>query len=406
MAAQPEERELKKQQLKGRIVRDPLPEDIAEEEARIRLRRLRRIGIVLILLAIAAGAFVIVRYIDKNRLCSTYEIVWQEPFDAARGELVNFEEGTLRVTKNGIKYMDREGVVLWDQGANMTNPRLTVREHYALVADLGGRSAYLIKKSGAALMSTDSDIIGADLSDYGVTALMVSEGSYSKVFFYDNVCRQLDIEVKNAIDDENGVPIAMAFAPDGQGMVFSMVNVTGGTTDTWLTFLDLDAENTGTDKVVGAFKYPEMLFPEMEYLSQKEVVAFGDMGMEFFSLSDPSSPKLAGSVSHERKVQSVFAALGQACVIYENEDGNDELVFFDGDGDRGLSYELDFEYSEITCGGGYLLIYNEERCLIVGESGQLVYNGSFSGNTYQMVVTGLHTLLQIGDYGMREVKLK
>ena len=35
-----------------------------------------------------------------------------------------------------------------------------------------------------------------------------------------------------------------------------------------------------------------------------------------------------------------------------------------------------------------------------------IYDGSFSGNTYQMVVTDLHTLLQIGDYGMREVRLK
>gem|GEM_PF-5213590 len=346
------------------------------------------------------------RYIDRNRLCSTYQIVWQEPFDAARGQLVNFEEGTLRVTKNGIKYMDREGVVLWDQGANMTNPRLTVREHYAMVADLGGTSAYLIKKTGAGLMNTDSAIIGAGVSDFGVTALMVSEGSYSKVFFYDNVCRQLDIEVKNAVDDENGVPIAMALAPDGQGMAFSMVNVTGGTADTWLTFLDLDAENTGTDKVVGAFKYPEALYPELTYLTQKEVCAFGDTGMEFFSLADPASPKLVQSVPHEKKVRSAFTAFGQACIIYENEDGGSELVFFDGDGDRGLSYELDFEYSQITCSGGYLLIYSEERCFITGKSGQLVYNGTFSGSTYQMVVTGMHTLLQIGDYGMREVKLK
>ena len=406
MAVKPEERELKKQQLKDRIVRDPLPEDVAEEEARIRLRRLRRIGLVIVILAIAAGAFTIVRYIDRNRLCSTYQIVWQEPFDAARGQLVNFEEGTLRVTKNGIKYMDREGVVLWDQGANMANPRLTVREHYAMVADLGGTSAYLIKKTGAGLMNTDSAIIGAGVSDFGVTALMVSEGSYSKVFFYDNVCRQLDIEVKNAVDDENGVPIAMALAPDGQGMTFSMVNVTGGTADTWLTFLDLDAENTGTDKVVGAFKYPEALYPEVIYLTQKEVCAFGDTGMEFFSLADPASPKLVQSVPHEKKVRSAFTAFEQACIIYENEDGGSELVFFDGDGDRGLSYELDFEYSQITCSGGYLLIYSEERCFITGKSGQLVYNGTFSGNTYQMVVTGMHTLLQIGDYGMREVKLK
>lgn len=406
MAIQPDERELKKQQLKDRVLRDPLPEDIVREEKRIRLRRIRRILVVLLVLAIAAGAFVIVRYIDKNRLCSTYQTVWQEPFDAARGEMVNFEGGVLRVTKNGIKYMDKEGVVLWDQGANMNNPRLMVREHYALAADLGGRNAWLIKKTGAALISTDSPIIGAGVSDYGVTALMVSEGSYSKVFFYDNVCRRLDIEVKNAINDENGVPISLALAPDGQGLAFSMVSVTDGTVDTWLTFMNLDTSNTGTDKVVGAFKYPEALFPQVEYLSQKAVCAFGDTGMEFYSLSDASAPKLVTSVSYEKKVKSAFTALGEACIICENENGNDELVFYDADGDKGLSYELDFAYSEITCGNGFLLIYSEDRCLIVGEGGQLVYNGSFDGNTYQMVVTDLHTLLQVGDYGMREVKLK
>ena len=406
MATQPDERELKKQQLKGRIVRDPLPEDIVKEEQRIRMRRLRRVLLVLLVLAIAAGAFVIVRYIDKNRLCSTYQVVWQEPFDAARGEMVNFEGGVLRVTKNGIKYMDKEGVVLWDQGANMANPRLTVREHYALAVDQGGQNAWLVKKGGAILMSTDSAIISAGVSDYGVTALMVGENSYSKVFFYDNVGRKLDIEVMNAINDENGVPIFMGLSPDGQGLAFSMVNVTDGTVDTWLTFMDLDTSNTGTDKVVGAFKYPEALFPEVLYLSQKEVCAFGDTGMEFFSLSDPSSPQLKTSVSYEKKVKSAFTAMGDVCIIYENEDGNDELVFYDADGDKGLSYELDFAYSEITCGNGFLLVYSEERCLIVGEGGQLVYNGSFSGSTYQMVVTDLHTLLQVGDYGMREVKLK
>ena len=115
-----------------------------------------------------------------------------------------------------------------------------------------------------------------------------------------------------------------------------------------------------------------------------------------------SKRMISGSVESVRAI----AAQGQACIIYENETGNDELVFFDGDGDKGLTYELDFPYSQVTCGNGYLLIYNEERCFIVGEGGQLVYNGSFNGNTYQMVMTDLHTLLQIGDYGMREVKLK
>ena len=109
-------------------------------------------------------------------------------------------------------------------------------------------------------------------------------------------------------------------------------------------------------------------------------------GVKFQGVSDVSSP----------------VELGR----YYSENGADELVFYDADRDKGLSYELDFAYSEITCGNGFLLVYSEERCLIVGEGGQLVYNGSFSGSTYQMVVTDLHTLLQVGDYGMREVKLK
>ena len=406
MANQPADRDLKKQQLKERIVKDPVPEEIRQEEARILRRRLRRAAGVLLVLAILAGAYFIVRYIDQNRLCSTYSVVWQEPFDAAGGELVNFDDGVLRVTKNGIKYMDGEGVVLWDHGAAMSNPRLTVQKEYALVADLGGRNAYLIKKNGVGQMTSESPITAAGLSAYGVTVLMVADSGASRVVFYDNVCRRLDVEVRNAVNDENGVPLSMAVSPDGRGLIFSMVSVTDGTVDSWLTFMNLDVSNTGTDKVVGAFKYPEALFPDVQYLSASAACAFGDTGIEFFSLSNASEPKQTASVAHQGKAKSAFTCNGQACVIYESEDGNDELVFFGADGSRGLSYELDFEYGSIVCAGGYLLIYNETRCMIIGSGGQLIYDGSFSGNTYQMVVTDLHTLLQIGDYGMREVRLK
>lgn len=406
MAMQPEDRDLKKQQLKERIVRDPLPDDIVREEERIRRRRLRRAAFAVLVLAILAGAFFIVRYIDSHRLCSTYDVIWQEPFDAAGGELVNFRDGVLRVTKNGIKYMDAEGVVIWDYGAAMSDPRLFVQENYAMVADVGGKDAYLIKKGGVGQMSVENPITAAGLSSYGVTVLMVADNNASRVLFFDNVCRRLDVEVRNAVSDENGVPVALAVSPDGRGLVFSMVSVTDGTVDTWLTFMNLDTANTGTDKVVGAFKYSGALFPEVRYLSPSAAVAFGDNGLEFFSLSDPSSPQLKASVPHERKPKSVFSFNDEACVIYENEDGNDELNFFRADGEKGLTYELDFEYEKIVCTGGYLVIHNESRCFIVGSAGQLVYNGSFTGNTYQMVVSDLHTLLQIGDYGMREVRLK
>ena len=115
----------------------------------------RRIRIVLILLALAAIAGLCIYRYSIYHEYTDYQVVWEKDFTVedtegvTKGEgnfngYVDFADGILKYTKDGVSYLDAQGKVVWNQSYEMKSPIISVNGEFAAVADQQGTSIYIL----------------------------------------------------------------------------------------------------------------------------------------------------------------------------------------------------------------------------------------------------------------------
>ncbi len=387
---------------KKRQANRTLDEIHAAETAAAR-RRLIRVLIVVAVIAVGAAALWLISHLEESRSYDSYNVLSESDsgsrYCATLGKLI------LGYSANGISATDMKGERKWDQGYTMTDPVLVSSGPYALVYDRGGTEVSVFDENGAVTGYTlPAQIAAAGVSSYGMGAFMTRSGNTSSVVFYDRTGRKLDIEVKNVLAESSGYPIAMSLSPSGTGLVLSLTFLDRGSVQTRISFLNFDEGKDRSDRVVGFYEYDDILFPEVEYLSARSAVAFGDDRAVFYSLENAASPKVSEEVVYTERVSSVAAGDGMAAVVLRSANGGYTLKVYDMAGDETLSYGFDFEYTHITVSGEYVMLYGGETSLITTAS-HVKFLGKFEGIVNAMVSVGRNEFLQYGDFGTRVVEL-
>ncbi len=109
-----------------------------------------RLKILIVLLVVVIAAVVIVsvkRYID-TREYKSYEVVSSVETNGDNiADYVKFSDNVLKVTKDGVAYIDATGNTVWDCSYSMKMPEVVVNGDYAAVADMNGRDVYIFNKA-------------------------------------------------------------------------------------------------------------------------------------------------------------------------------------------------------------------------------------------------------------------
>lgn len=359
---------------------------------------------IVIIVAILIGLFFLVRLIINSISHDSYEVV--ESAEGAVGGLVrSFDGGLIHYSSSGVKYTD-DGELLWDQGYSMENPNIVLQDKYCIIYDKGGTSVVLLNSKGiVSTISTDYPVTEVGLSEYGVAAVMVQQDSASQIYFYDNTGGKLDVEIKNVLAKSSGYPLSMSLSPDGQGVALSLMFLDTGSMQTRISFINFKEGSDSTDRVVGYFEYEDNVYPEVDYLSDSEVVAFGTDKVVFYSLSNPASPKISEEIVFEEEIKSVAVGDGHATVVSKAPEGGFVLTIFDGDGDVELEEPFAFDYNKMEIIDGYVMLYGGENALFATTSGYVKFCGAMEGQTTSIVPLGSGKFMQFGTYGTRTIKL-
>ena len=374
-------------------------EALEKKKTRIKIIAIVALAAIIILVA----AILIIGHIKY----SSYEVVSSQEAVSTGEKCAVFKSNILKYSKNGIKYSTNDGTTIWEYGCSQTTPTLIISDDYGLIYDLNANGLVLFDADGIVASYTSSlPIAAAGLSNYGVAAVMVQDGTNSSVYFYDATGRKLDIEVRNVLAQNSGYPISMSLSPSGTGLALSLVFLDRGSMETRISFLNFDVGKDSTDRVVGYFEYDGVLFPQVSYLDAENVVAFGDDRIVFYSLSNEASPKLSEEIVFDEQIKSVAAGNGCAAVVTVSANGGYVLHIYSASGSEKLTEEFDFEYSFLGISGDYVMLYGGERCLIATTAGVVKYDGSFDGITTDMSSLGSNKFIQYGDYGARVIKLK
>ena len=403
-------REKKKRDLRRRVVTEP-PEpseqEIKEMQEEVRRYRLRRLCVAAAALGCALLAFLLWSFITSRIHYETAQVVWEkEPAGESSSSYVDFGEGVLQYGPDGMSYLNASGESLWNYGYSMRNPAVTVNGEYGAVADLRSQTAYIFHVDGVqGTVQTNLSILNLTVSAHGVLALVLDDTDANYIDFYDRTGIKLDISVRTALAGE-GYPLDLSLSPTGTGLAVSIVYMDQGSLQSRVAFYNFDIGKNEADRVVGYFRYGETLFPEVRYLTDTLVCAFGDSQAVLYSLEDPAQPQQVAELPCEQEIQSVFTGENGVGIVEKKSSGRFQLHFYDFTGKETVTAEIPFLYTWAECSGPYLVFYNEAECLVLDQNGKEKFHGSLEGTTRKLFFRNHNTLLQFTNQGQKEIRFK
>lgn len=412
-------RETKKQELRKRVVD---PQSMKKEKTgasdRRRAGRARVFAFAAILLVLAVIAGVV--YLMQRQYRS-YSVNWTQNFsedgsgiDADYAEYENYQDGMLKVTRDGVSYVNAAGKTVWNQAYEMRTPIVSVNDEYCVVADQGQNTLFIMNASGTTGQAqTTLPLVKVCVSAKGVVYALLedADASYITVFSKEGVA--LDITIKSVLQGD-GYPVDLSVSPDGTECIASFVYLENGTVQNKVVFYNLDeiGKNAGTNRVVGGFQdeFKGYMVGRVHFSDDTYAQAFYDGGIAFFSTQVLTSPSLVANERIEQTIRSIAYADDYVGVITENTETEEpyKLMVYRVNGQKVFEKAFNYNYSDFVIDRDMVILSNDNSLQLYNMTGKLKFDGGVELSVVKAgIAGGVGTNVLIGSSGsMQSIRLR
>jgi len=159
----------------------------------------------------------------------------------------------------------------------MKDPQVSVNGGYVSVSDRGSKQLNIYGPKG--LESSNEmnyPIIKSVIASQGVTAVLLSGTGENHINYYVKEGGK-EIVNRRTTEKEDGFPVDISISKDGTKLVTSYVFFSKGELSNKITFFNFGGVGDSyIYKVVGADDYGTTLIPDVEFVNNNTVCAFGD----------------------------------------------------------------------------------------------------------------------------------
>jgi hypothetical protein len=357
---------------------------------------------------VAVGIFVLLINGYINKYYSNYQVVRETQREDGSSEQYICRDGSLiRYSKDGISQIDIAGKTIWTGSYEMSNPQIAVCGDYVLVADIGGKDAYIFSGEDTGTeLSVDYEIKQADVSKQGLVALLLEDTSSDVINIYNpyDISSKLLVEIPTNVSD--GYPVCMAISPDGTSVVASYICVTSGTAESRVAFYNFSEVGQNSDCLVGAQNYQDCLVTDIRFLSNDRVCLFGDVG--FFVWKNMKQPEQVMKKKAKYEIKSVFYNEKYIGTVLNtgNKKKPYEMNIYNLKGTKITSFTFSYDYDHIALEGSEILFYSSKECGIFRLNGVLRFHKTVEdGVSYFFQAPGHNRYYLLNDRTMQEIKL-
>lgn len=363
---------------------EELDEKIHQHRKAIFRRAVWIIGILAVLV-VGVGLWAALRTYDSYEIKSSTDRTDSEAskFEVFLGNIITY-------SNDGIVYMNSGNEYIWNQSFEMTTPKLCICESYLAVYDQGGTAVYIMDASGPQNhIETTMPIQTVCIAGQGTIAVLMKEGTTSYVKLFDKKGNEL---ASGAFyGNQGGFPIDIALSYDAQKLAVDMLDVTDGNVKSTITFYNFGS--VGQNEInnnVGTYSYFDMLIPEIAYVSEDRMVAFGDTEIIIFGGSQ--KPEISAEIFLNGEPESIFYDEKYIGIVQSNndEEGTHHIQAFDMRGnsimetDTALSYDnIEFLTNHEIC------VKNEYECEIYTIHSIAKFAYTFDREIYKIIPQGL-----------------
>lgn len=418
----PLNRDMKKRQLKRRVITNPAMHQTQSEESEAIIRSARKkiwkkrfiiiIIVLIILVTTALGGY----FYYRNHEFKNYSVGWQRDLDRSDSsftEFLNFGSHILKYTKDGATCIDSKGKDVWIESYEMKNPIAATNGDYAAIADQQGNSIYICDKTGClGVATTNLPIVKITISGKGVVAAVLEDQKANYIDYYRKDGTALDITIKGLLGGEVGYPLDISLSPDGTKLIGSFVYIENGALKSRVAFYDFsEIGKNVSSRFVGAFHdlYANSIIPRVRFLDEVYSCAFANDSLSFFSSSNALSPELIKNIPVEEEIKSIFYSPQYVGIIVEATSGEYDyrMDIYKSNGDKVFSDSFTYDYQGADIDGDHIFLYNEDSCRVYNIWGGLKFEGNFDFTVSKVTNGSLpNTLIVMGPQTMKEIKLQ
>ena len=383
--------------------------NIEEMEEKIRKHRRKiAITIAVIVITVAAVAAAAGIYFSLKEY-QDYEVrseIERNDSEATQYEL--FGGNILRYNNDGAFYADMSDRLIWNQAYEMQVPVVDICENYAVIADLQGTQIYIMNTSGVqGEIETSKPIEAVCVANQGTIAVLTQEDGTSYLELYNKSGENLasgEIHLENS-----GYPIDIALSNDANKLAVSILDISKGKAQTTVAFYNFDSVGQNEiDNIVASYSYADTVMPEIDFVSNDRLIAFGDTQVILFEGTQKPEEVLVHKV--EKEVKSIFYDKDYYGLVYSNGESNEShtMEVYDMKGKLCLEQKFKTSYQDIELLENHeICVHDEYRCEIYTLKGVKKFSYKFDDELYRVFSGGTdRNYTFILDGVMEKVRLK
>lgn len=376
----------------------------------IRKRQHHKMVVILLLLSLIVAAVLIggIYYTINNKKYTSYEVLHSyQKKDTGSARYYAYGSGYIRMSRDGIMAVDKSGNQIWNDTYQMKDPQMDIKGDYVCVSDRGSKLLQIYGPKGEeSSVQTDYPIIKSVIASQGVTAVLLSGEGEDYIRYYSKEGKR--IINRRTVEKDDGFPLDISISADGTKLVTSYVNFIKGEMSDKITFLNFN--NLGKnyiDNIVGASNFGQTLVPDVEFINNNTVCAFGDDKFRVYSID--KTPELLFKDALKSQIKNVFYNENYiGFVLRDNESSTDnQIVIYNLKGKVIFDKKTDFDYSSISLNGEELLLTSSRDWLIYKLNGKVRMSCHFDNEIANILpAPGRNRFIMINDQTIDEVKLK
>lgn len=383
--------------------------NVEELEQKIRTHRKKialSIAAVIIIAAVftaTAGIYFTYKEYDGYETISKIE-----RSDSEATTYKSFAGNILRYNNDGAFYTDASDHLIWNQAFEMQNPVSDICGDYAAIADLQGNLIYMMHTSGMqGQIKTAHPIEAVSMARQGTTAVLTQADGASYLEVYNkagDILASGEIHIANS-----GYPLDIALSSDARKLAVSILDISKGTAKTTVAFYNFgSAGQNEIDNMVGSYSYDDTIIPDIHFLSDDKMIAFGDNRVLFFE--GRQSPKETSALKLEREIKSIFYNEEFFGLVSGDKDSGKKhkMEIYDMTGKLRLTQNFKMSYQEIEFLDNHeICIRSEYACEIYTLRGVKKFSYRFDDALYKLFSSRSGTRYTlILDGSMQKIRLK
>lgn len=377
--------------------------EIRAEQVKRKRKEQQRIAIVFIIIAIASVLIyllVSLQTYTKVRVSDTYSSK-----GASDNSYVQFLNGVVKYSKDGIAYVDQTGKEMWNQSYQIKNPMLDVNNKSVAVADKEGNDILIFQEEGLkGEVHTTMPIERISVSEQGIVSAILKSESAMKIMCYDTAGNVL-VEHKTTLAG-SGYPVDISLSADGNLMQVMYLYTQKGQLVSRLHYYNFGtAGEEKTDHQVAAKNYKNTILANGFFIDAETSVAVGDNLLVIYNGKD--KPKQTASIKMDKEIKSVFHSEKYVGLILKNQGKTGyELRLYDKNGKVVLSKDFKGDYKHVKICNNQVIMYDGKNCNIFMKNGIQKFKGEMDNNILEIFpISGVNRYVVMTVNGMEKVRL-